>query len=109
MSTGRQRRAKYAVYCKLTCLGGSEQGMCPCQSPAECEMQSEPGFEEARQAAAGRMLRWVKTKLPPDALEAARRRWVEETQQRIDAAQQLLALGEENAVPTPAGEGPDDG
>jgi hypothetical protein len=53
----RQRRARFAIYCKLTCLGGSEQAMCPCRSPRDCEMQDEPGFVEARAEAAARMRR----------------------------------------------------
>ncbi len=61
--TTRQQRAKYAIYCKLTCLGGSEKGMCPCESPRDCEMKDQPGFEEARTEAKRRMLRYIKSKL----------------------------------------------
>lgn len=61
--TTRQQRAKYAVYCKLTCLGSSEKGMCPCDSPNDCEMKDQPGFQEARDEAARRMLRYAHRKL----------------------------------------------
>jgi hypothetical protein len=61
--TTRQQRAKYVIYCKLTCLGGSERGMCPCESPADCEMKDQPGFQEARDEAARRVLRYVQGKL----------------------------------------------
>ena len=55
----RQRRAKFAVYCKLTCMGGSERGMCPCQHPRDCEMKDEPGFTHARNEAIARMMRYA--------------------------------------------------
>lgn len=59
----RQRRARFAVYCKLTCLGGSEQAMCPCRTPRDCEMQDEPGFAKARIEAVARMRRHFNTAL----------------------------------------------
>lgn len=53
----RELRAKFATHCKLTCLGGSENGTCACKSGSECEMRGEPGFAIARAEAAKRMMR----------------------------------------------------
>lgn len=52
-------RAKFAAYCKMTCLGGSERGECPCSGPTDCELQHHPLYPEARRAASARMARWV--------------------------------------------------
>jgi hypothetical protein len=58
-------RGRLASYCRLTCLGGSERGTCPCASPAACEMREVQGFEEARAEAITRMLRMLR-KIPKE-------------------------------------------
>lgn len=45
--------------CRMTCLGGSERGTCPCTRPIECEMQEDPGYSAARDAAKERMSRYL--------------------------------------------------
>ncbi len=45
--------------CRMTCLGGSERGTCPCKHPATCEMQDDPGYPAARDAAKARMGRYL--------------------------------------------------
>lgn len=59
----RKDRARFASYCKLTCLGGSEQGTCSCKCPADCEMRHHPYFEEARAKAQQCMLRILRAGL----------------------------------------------
>lgn len=56
-------KSRFLVYCKMTCLGGSEQGECPCRSPATCELQDDPAYEQARAEAKIRMLRYLKNGL----------------------------------------------
>lgn len=51
---------KYATYCKLTCVGGSEEGTCPCQNPTWCELQDEANFPAARKEAIKEMIRIIK-------------------------------------------------
>jgi hypothetical protein len=34
-----RRKMNRDLYCKLTCVGGSEMGRCPCSGPRECEMR----------------------------------------------------------------------
>lgn len=38
-------KTKFLQYCRMTCLGGSEQGRCLCLCPVECEMYQHPEFE----------------------------------------------------------------
>jgi hypothetical protein len=33
-----RRKMNRDLYCKMTCVGGSEMGRCPCVSPRECKM-----------------------------------------------------------------------
>jgi len=49
---------KFEVYCKLTCLGGSEKGKCSCKNPQSCKMKDDPDFELMRGAATARLLRF---------------------------------------------------
>ena len=48
--------SKFNQYCKLTCLGGSEMGECPCHTPNNCELKNYPAFEEARDNAETRFM-----------------------------------------------------
>lgn len=52
-------QAKFAAYCKMTCLGGSERGECPCKHPNACELQDHPEYAGARKEAKHRMLRYL--------------------------------------------------
>lgn len=54
--------AKFAVHCKMTCLGGSEKGTCTCARGEDCVVQFDEGYEEARAEAMTRMLRHVRAK-----------------------------------------------
>lgn len=56
-------RAKYASYCALTCLGGSEKKQCLCNAPVDCEMQHEPTFGLAREEAKARMFHYVQRRI----------------------------------------------
>jgi len=38
---------KFAVFCKMTCLGGSEKGTCECTHPADCAIRFDDGYEDA--------------------------------------------------------------
>lgn len=49
---------RFLQYCRLTCLGGSERGTCPCEHPDGCEERGRPGFAAARQEARERMARF---------------------------------------------------
>jgi hypothetical protein len=53
----------WGTWCRLTCLGGSEHGECPCDSPRECQMQDDPKFEDKRAEAKARMCRIVLTNI----------------------------------------------
>lgn len=47
-------RAKFLVYCGLTCFGGSEKRECKCAGPGDCELRGTFDFAEARDAAIDR-------------------------------------------------------
>lgn len=51
---------RFGQYCRLTCLGGSERGSCPCTHPDDCELRGHPKFEAERKAATKRMVRVTK-------------------------------------------------
>lgn len=53
----------FTARCRMTCLGGSERGTCPCTRPAECEMQRHPLYDEARREAEARMWRYLRNGL----------------------------------------------
>lgn len=55
---------RFLRYCKLTCIGGSESGTCPCKHPKECNFQKDPEFDKARTEAKERMWQYFKNKLP---------------------------------------------
>ena len=50
---------RFTVYCRMTCLGGSERGLCGGPRPDACELAGDPGYAAARGAAQDRMLRAV--------------------------------------------------
>lgn len=47
---------KFLDYCKMTCLEGSEKGLCECTTPNECLFQNHPDYKEAREKAKQRMI-----------------------------------------------------
>lgn len=49
--------SKFATYCGMTCLGGSERRECRCKGPSACEMQDHPNFEEEKRKALHRLAR----------------------------------------------------
>lgn len=49
--------SKFLTFCKMTCLGGSERGECPCRGEYECELKKNPGYQHARNEAIVRMQR----------------------------------------------------
>lgn len=51
------QQSKWALWCKLTCWGGSEKGECPCKNPKECQLQNHPAFPDKRKDAMARMWR----------------------------------------------------
>lgn len=55
----------WEVECKMTCLGGSEEGTCACTHPKECRGAKEPGYQEARDNAVARMLKYLQTGVDP--------------------------------------------
>lgn len=59
---------KFLQWCKLTCIGGSERGLCDCHSPAECKLREDPRFPKYRREAHQRQMRHlqneIKTKAP---------------------------------------------
>ncbi len=59
--------AKFGVYCKLTCLGGSEHGTCACDHPHDCLVRFDEGYDEARRAAVARMVRYVRNSKQAEA------------------------------------------
>lgn len=50
-------KAKFLVYCGLTCMGGSEKRECACEHPNDCEMRTHPEFEEYHRQAGVRLFR----------------------------------------------------
>lgn len=46
---------RFLSYCRMTCVGGSERGECPCTHPAVCELVDDPDYTTAREAAMARM------------------------------------------------------
>ncbi len=56
-------KAKLVTYCRMTCLGGSDVGECPCKGPAQCELQKHPNYKHARNEAIARMNRWLLNEL----------------------------------------------
>lgn len=46
---------KFLMYCKMTSLGGSECGECPCSNPEQCEMTAHPDYDIARREALARL------------------------------------------------------
>ncbi len=48
---------RFLMYCKMTCVGGSEQGQCPCKHPNACEIQDDLDYAQAREDAKDRMWR----------------------------------------------------
>jgi hypothetical protein len=53
----------FTTYCKMTCIGGSEAGTCPCKSPVGCELQAHPDYERERERAKDRMMQWLRDQL----------------------------------------------
>lgn len=39
---------RFLTFCRLTCVGGSERGTCPCSGPTDCQMKTDPAFEAWR-------------------------------------------------------------
>lgn len=35
---------QFLKFCRLTCVGGSERGTCPCAGPTDCQMKDHPDF-----------------------------------------------------------------
>lgn len=60
---------RWAQWCGLTCLGGSERRECPCQGPWECQMRLRPEFEHKKREAALKLLRVVLTDALKDVEE----------------------------------------
>jgi len=52
--------SKFTVYCKMTCLGGSEKGTCLCTSPKQCHLTTDIEYKHARNEAIARMARHIK-------------------------------------------------
>jgi hypothetical protein len=50
---------RFLQHCRLTCLGGSEAGTCPCKGPLDCLEKDHPGFPAARDAAVQRMFNFM--------------------------------------------------
>lgn len=59
MTTATSEAKLFGSWCALTCLGGSEHGGCVCAGPATCELQADPRFEKWREAARGRLYRYI--------------------------------------------------
>lgn len=59
----RKQRVAFAVYCRMTCIGGSERGTCVCARPIDCTLQRHPEFPAARHEASVRMARWLLNRL----------------------------------------------
>lgn len=49
--------ARFLQRCRLTCMGGSEKGSCPCEGPMMCEERKSPLFSLYRFKAEERMRR----------------------------------------------------
>lgn len=45
----------WLIFCKMTCIGGSEKGECPCERPIDCPMQTHPDYALQRKLATTRM------------------------------------------------------
>jgi hypothetical protein len=48
---------KWYRECKMTCLGGSEQGTCQCKGSYQCLYQNDPEYMYYRQEAMARIQR----------------------------------------------------
>lgn len=48
-------RPLFSTFCKMTCIGGSEVGECPCTHPKQCEISDHPEYEKARRVACTRL------------------------------------------------------
>lgn len=46
---------RFLRYCRWTCIGGSENGECPCPGPYACELKDDPDLPQAREEALERM------------------------------------------------------
>ena len=46
----------FALHCRLTCVGGSEMGLCSCCGPGDCTGWQVPGWYEARESAKERII-----------------------------------------------------
>ncbi len=62
---------KFLTYCKLTCVGGSEVGECPCPNPNACELVDDPDFAYERNQAIKRLWSRVDTKAMHPVLREA--------------------------------------
>jgi hypothetical protein len=51
-------RAEFLYRCRMTCIGGSENGTCECTNPGECEMRPHHLYAHYRNVACERMARW---------------------------------------------------
>ncbi len=58
-------RARFRLYCGMTCVGGSENKGCACAGPAQCEMKGHPLYEAYRAEAESRMAAWIADGCPP--------------------------------------------
>lgn len=52
-----KKRFFWRRYCKMTCRGGSEKGLCKCRGPSECLARNDPDFRAQRRLANERMFK----------------------------------------------------
>lgn len=57
---------RFTLYCGLTCLGGSANRQCKCESVNACELRRHPLFSEYRFKAQDRLIRFAKLGEPKD-------------------------------------------
>lgn len=62
MNTAEQ----FLVYCRMTCMGGSEKGKCPCRGPLNCEVQGHHQYEDYRKKAVTRMVQHLRNIFNPE-------------------------------------------
>ena len=53
-------RLKFLMDCRMTSVGGYEQGTCDCKNPDQCKMKSNPYYPAAREEALDRMEHMMK-------------------------------------------------
>lgn len=63
-----ERSPQFTEYCAMTCLGGSEKKTCPCLHPRDCELQQDPYYAAARNAAKARMARYLRNGIADEDL-----------------------------------------